>query len=208
MKQPNEKPIEAKLRKGVERLGGLCLKLPAVYFTGIPDRLCLLPGGRLYFVETKSSGKDLSPRQLYVKRQLEGLGFQVFKIDSEAALAEFLREIEAVKRLDRLAGAEASEVHVNKLESYFENRRPGGPRFLVKLPGEEVIVEPYRSYRHLEALQSFDWRKHNGKALSPSEAVELESLILCQERLAELGEELSARDRASLEKLQSKSGLV
>lgn len=60
----NEKPLEAKLRRGVGRLGGLCLKLPAVYFTGLPDRLCLLPGGLGYFVETKSSGRSLGNKYL------------------------------------------------------------------------------------------------------------------------------------------------
>jgi len=113
MKRANEKPIEAKLQKGVTRLGGLCLKLPAVYFTGIPDRLCLLPGGRLYFVETKSSGKDLSPRQAYVKRLLEGLGFKVWKVDSEAALAECLRSFGPLKPISggrALSHEEAKEL--------------------------------------------------------------------------------------------------
>lgn len=168
MKRANEKPIEAKLRKGVTRLGGLCLKLPAVYFTGIPDRLCLLPGGRVYFVETKSSGKDLSPRQLYVKNLLEGLGFEVFKMDSEAALAEFLKGVEAVTIFEPPT---SSKSYLNDLASW--NPKPGGPRFLVSLPGEKVTVVPYRLY--------------DVEPLTPSEEKELAELQKARD-------EIKARD--------------
>lgn len=199
MKRANEKPIEAKLRKGVERLGGLCLKLPAVYFTGIPDRLCLLPGGRLYFVETKSSGKDLSPRQLYVKRQLEGLGFQVFKIDSEAALESFLtmlwrkekeREFmlngekeERPKQAPERAGIiKPDGTRVDELESFYDHRRPLGQRFVVQRPGYEISVEPVR-FNDVEPL-------------TPSEEKELAELIKAREeiRRRDLTDDLSPED--------------
>jgi hypothetical protein len=85
----NEKLIESKLRQAVEAVGGICLKLPAIYFTGIPDRLCLLPGGRAYFVETKTTGRKLRPRQQFVKRKLEVLGFRVYVTDSLERLTEF-----------------------------------------------------------------------------------------------------------------------
>jgi hypothetical protein len=78
-----ETKIEARLRVGIERLGGLCLKFPAIFFAGIPDRLCLLPGGRVFFVETKAPGLTLRPRQAFVKRQLEALGFNVYVVNSE-----------------------------------------------------------------------------------------------------------------------------
>jgi hypothetical protein len=77
-----EKTIETKLRLGIESLGGLCIKVPATFFAGIPDRLCLLPGGRAFFVETKATGLKPRPRQEYVKRQLEALGFTVYVVNS------------------------------------------------------------------------------------------------------------------------------
>lgn len=77
-----EKTIEAKLRLGIESLGGLCIKIPATFFAGIPDRLCLLPGGRAFFVETKATGLKPRPRQEYVKKQLEALGFTVYVVNS------------------------------------------------------------------------------------------------------------------------------
>jgi hypothetical protein len=77
-----EKTIETKLRRGIEKLGGACIKIPATFFAGIPDRLCLLPGGRAFFVETKAQGLRPRPRQEYVRRQLEGLGFKVYLVNS------------------------------------------------------------------------------------------------------------------------------
>jgi hypothetical protein len=77
-----EKTIETKLRLGIESLGGLCIKIPATFFAGIPDRLCLLPGGRAFFVETKATGLKPRPRQTFVKRQLEALGFTVYVVNS------------------------------------------------------------------------------------------------------------------------------
>ena len=80
-----EKTIETKFRKGIERLGGLCIKMPATFFSGIPDRLCLLPGGVMFFAEIKKPGARLRPRQEYVKKQLEALWFRVYVVDSVEA---------------------------------------------------------------------------------------------------------------------------
>ena len=48
-----EKDIEKKLRQMVERHGGLCLKWVCPGWSGVPDRIILLPGGRVMFAETK-----------------------------------------------------------------------------------------------------------------------------------------------------------
>lgn len=78
-----ESSIEATLREHVRKLGGLALKFVSPGFTGVPDRLILLPGGVIWFVETKSKTGTLSPRQRYVKKQLEALGFIVKIINSK-----------------------------------------------------------------------------------------------------------------------------
>lgn len=53
----NPDPLEARLETsfydGVRRLGGLCEKI-APTRAGIPDRVVLLPGGRIFFVELKT----------------------------------------------------------------------------------------------------------------------------------------------------------
>lgn len=60
---------------------------------GVPDRLVLLPKGRLYFVELKAPGKTLRPLQLKRKKQLESLGFEVYVIDSYKKIEVFLQEV-------------------------------------------------------------------------------------------------------------------
>lgn len=91
----NEKLIEKKLKKLVEKLGGLCLKIFSPWFTGLPDRLILLPGKRIYWVETKSTGKELSARQKVVRRIFAKLGFEVDVIDDQQKLDEFEKKIAA-----------------------------------------------------------------------------------------------------------------
>jgi len=44
---------------------------------GAPDRILLLPGGRVWFVEFKAAGGRVSPRQVNVARRLNALGFLV-----------------------------------------------------------------------------------------------------------------------------------
>ena len=71
-----EREVEDKLRKMVERHGGRCLKWVCPGWAGVPDRICLLPGGRIYFVETKRpKGGVLSARQKVWRKILQDLGF-------------------------------------------------------------------------------------------------------------------------------------
>lgn len=71
-----EKEIETKLRKMVERHGGLCLKWTCPGWSGVPDRIILLPGGRIVFAETKRpKGGKVSKLQTWWKNNLEQLGF-------------------------------------------------------------------------------------------------------------------------------------
>ena len=96
-----ERDIEQKLRNTVTRLGGHCLKWVCPGWSGVPDRIILLPGGRMIFAELKRpKGGVVSPMQSWWRRQLEGLGFQVWHIYNEedvvkAALAlEMMMEAE------------------------------------------------------------------------------------------------------------------
>lgn len=92
----SEKKIEKKLRLGVEALGGLCLKFPAVFFAGIPDRLCIMPGGLVFFVETKGEGLKLSKRQLLVARKLESLGVKVYVANNEAMIDQLILSLRGI----------------------------------------------------------------------------------------------------------------
>ena len=88
-----EREIESKLKKPIEHLGGLCLKFVTPGFTGVPDRIILLPGGRVVFVETKAPGKVERPRQKLVQGILRRLGFTVYStVDSAAKVAAIVED--------------------------------------------------------------------------------------------------------------------
>ena len=85
-----EKEIEAKLVRIVKDAGGLCLKWVCPGWAGVPDRMILLPGGHVIFVETKRpKGGVLSSRQKWWGKKLQGLGFPYWAVWSWGNLAEF-----------------------------------------------------------------------------------------------------------------------
>jgi hypothetical protein len=90
----SEKKIESYLRKSVEGLGGLALKLPSVHFIGLPDRVCLLPGGSLFFAELKTTKKKPTKIQIKVHEKIKALGFNLYVIDSSAQIDAILKEYE------------------------------------------------------------------------------------------------------------------
>ena len=84
-----EKEIEAALVSMVKRRGGLCLKWVSPGWSGVPDRIILLPGGRIIFAETKRpKGGRLSPLQSYWGEKLRGLGFCYWVVWNGANIAE------------------------------------------------------------------------------------------------------------------------
>lgn len=88
-----EKDVEKRLIKPVRQLGGLCLKFVTPGFTGVPDRIILLPGAHILFVETKKPGKVERPRQTFVQGILRRLGFTVYStVDSAAKVAAVVEE--------------------------------------------------------------------------------------------------------------------
>ena len=71
-----EKDIEKKLRLMVEHHGGLCLKWVCPGWSGVPDRIILLPGGHVIFAETKRpKGGKVDRLQKWWRERLQKLGF-------------------------------------------------------------------------------------------------------------------------------------
>lgn len=89
----NEKQIERKLVEAVKQSGGLAPKFVSPGFDGVPDRLILLPSGRMAFAELKSPGKKMRPLQVRRMRQLESLGFRVYCIDGPEQIGGVIDEI-------------------------------------------------------------------------------------------------------------------
>ena len=75
-----ESSIEKQLVKEVKLRGGMCEKWVSGT-VGWPDRIVLLPDGKIGFVEVKAPGEK--PRKLQVHRhnQLRALGYKVFVLD-------------------------------------------------------------------------------------------------------------------------------
>lgn len=88
-----EKEIEQKLCKATKTMGGICPKLVSPGFDGMPDRMVLLPGGYLGFVEVKAPGETPRPLQLARHRLLQRLGFRVYVLDDEKQIGGILDEI-------------------------------------------------------------------------------------------------------------------
>jgi hypothetical protein len=85
-----EKEIEKKLRTFVESRGGRCLKWVCPGWAGVPDRIVLLPGGRIYFVETKRpKGGEVSALQRKWREWLIGLGFEAWIVWDDIDLKQF-----------------------------------------------------------------------------------------------------------------------
>lgn len=78
----SEKYLERELVNRVELFGGKCIKLIPFNANGIPDRLCLMPGGYAFFVELKTKGQKPRKLQIYWHNKLRNLGFNVYVIDS------------------------------------------------------------------------------------------------------------------------------
>lgn len=89
----NEASVEKRLKMKVNENGGVALKLVSPGFAGVPDRLVLFQGSRVAFVELKAPAKKLRALQRKRKKQLEALGFKVFKVDSYEAVDRMLEEM-------------------------------------------------------------------------------------------------------------------
>ena len=87
-----EKLIEQKLVKAVNAQNGMCPKLVSPGTDGMPDRMVLLPDGKLSFVEVKAPGEKPRPLQLRRHEQLRQLGFRVAVLDDPAKIPSILEE--------------------------------------------------------------------------------------------------------------------
>lgn len=86
-----ESEIEDHLRKCVSGIGGVALKFTSPERAGVPDRIVLLPGGRIDFIELKAPGEKAEPHQLREHQRLRALGFNVYVIDSITGVNSYIR---------------------------------------------------------------------------------------------------------------------
>lgn len=86
-----EKDVEQYLVKEVESVGGKCIKLTG--YTGIPDRLCIFPGGGFVFVELKRPrGARVAAAQLVWREQLKRIGCESQILRTKDSVNKLMRE--------------------------------------------------------------------------------------------------------------------
>ena len=88
-----EKVIEKKLAEEVKRRGGLCEKWNSGT-SGWPDRIVLLPDGKIGFVEVKAPGNEPRPLQTHRHKQLRKLGYKVYVLDRPEQIGGILDGIQ------------------------------------------------------------------------------------------------------------------
>ena len=91
----SEREIEAYLVKCVKNKKGLCMKWTSPGNAGVPDRIVIVPGGEVYFVELKAEGKreNLSPLQRNFINKLKNLNCDARVIASFQEVDEFIEEV-------------------------------------------------------------------------------------------------------------------
>lgn len=78
-----ENSIEDHLVKEVKKAGGIAYKFISPGRRSVPDRLVLLPDGKVIFVECKAPGEKPTAAQLREHKKIRALGFTVRVLDSK-----------------------------------------------------------------------------------------------------------------------------
>lgn len=93
----NEKDTEKYLCEQLEaKLHGIAYKFNSSQRRSVPDRLCILPNGRHFFVEVKSQGKHPTPAQQREIRRLRDMEHPTWVVDSKAAVDHTIRVVTRV----------------------------------------------------------------------------------------------------------------
>ena len=89
-----ESPVETRLIQEVKKIGGLCKKWVCPGWSGVPDRIILLPQGQVCFVELKATDKKERRLQELRHKQLRDMGFKVYgTVDSYEKIDQIIKDI-------------------------------------------------------------------------------------------------------------------
>lgn len=88
-----ERTVERRLMNGVKAAGGKAWKWVSPGHSGVPDRIVMLPGGRIIFVELKTDTGKLTPLQIETHNILRGMGFDVRTLYGKSYVEGFIHEI-------------------------------------------------------------------------------------------------------------------
>lgn len=94
-KKLSERQVEAHLVATCKAHGIDARKFTSPGHRAVPDRILLIPGGKVAFVECKAPGKKATLPQLREHAKLRRLGFLVYVVDNlewiDATIPVFLR---------------------------------------------------------------------------------------------------------------------
>lgn len=88
-----ESTIERRLVNGIKNAGGVAWKFVSPGHSGVPDRIVMLPGGKIIFVELKTKTGALTPLQIETHNRLRALGVEVRTLYGKDYVDSFLEEI-------------------------------------------------------------------------------------------------------------------
>ncbi len=101
-----ESELERKFRIMVQKAGGRAYKFVSPGNDGVPDRLVVLPGGRIGFVELKRKGGAPGKQQQYRMKELEDMGCFTAVVDdlekAEEVLAKIRKQVPQLQKTDSL----------------------------------------------------------------------------------------------------------
>lgn len=89
-----ERQVEKALVSAIKKAGGIAPKLTSPGTAGMPDRIIILPEGKVCFVELKAPGQQPRPIQLRQMARLTNLGCMVRTIDHPNQIQELIEEIQ------------------------------------------------------------------------------------------------------------------
>ena len=85
-----EAALERRCAAYAQKHGGVLIKL--LKRTGWPDRECILPNGRHFYVEFKRPGGEMSPVQRHVQSQIVAMNHACFEIDNRHLFERIFHE--------------------------------------------------------------------------------------------------------------------
>lgn len=90
VEQMTEKAIESRLVNEVKKRGGVSYKFVSPGNVGVPDRIVILPGGEVWFVELKTETGRLSAMQEYQIKRMINVGARVAVLHGAEDVKRFM----------------------------------------------------------------------------------------------------------------------
>ena len=90
-----EKEVEKFLLREVKKIGGISFKFISPGNAGVPDRIVILPSGRVVFVELKTDKGKLTKLQEVQIKKISDLGADARVLRGIEGVKDFINEIQS-----------------------------------------------------------------------------------------------------------------